>query len=1261
MAESSSSSRTSVLFLEAHDPDLKDSADIAAVLTTIARTLVNDFKPGDSPAILDDALTHIHEAIAETPPGCIDLHSRSVLLGVSHLLRYEELNCPEDKEEAERLFERAVRMDPSYSTVEDWQDWEDPILEASFKSGLAGDLVDYITSHLNATRVEAPRSIKQLFLMDLLGNAYFLRYDAHGDLSDLAWGQAWIRATASRIPRHGLYLPSIFVDCEDSLLSRYIHGPMAEDLRLAKWSKSIDTASQEGLHILTSQVLCSLAHCFAKSMLSLTLDERMAVCQLVREDAIALSTDAASLGISALNRAISDAHIIGFRHMLNNNGIDDMLLYQTRHVLASELMRRYFEADNKHDMDEAIELLRINATQSPDFLASMALSDALGVRFRRYGGAADLNEVIARLEGVAAPSVRMVVDLTDYYTARESNVGVGADSHSALTLLRDLIASDVLDQGALARLHSLAVDLHLNRHARFLTLRDIDLAIDHASKSLYLTPDDDPERWQRILALARVRISRGAFTFCHQDLSDSLDLMSGTLHLLSVGNSNRFSYFVQLAELLTRQYLLPKRRFMSPSSEMRYADILNLVVPQIDDLRDESRDLRQRLSFHRHAGGLLECQFLVTREVKYLDSAIERLRTAVELSPFQAGSEDGSVESRDCFLEIRGRLGINLFTRCVHNPNESDFMEYEDILSSVAHFPGAPFLLRVDAAMHLASGRHQTANLGPATEAYDLVADIFGDIPWIELGVRGQLFRIEGIKQLLRDAAACMCERVARESDPARRQEYLARAVEYIEQDQCRVWSQASNLKPDLKSLRAVDRGLADELERVQTALAEGNFDEASLSSPTEGQRHRSYAREWTKLVQRVRETPGFEDFLRPSKYDRLRAAAQNGPIVIINDSGFRQDAVIIPPQGDLILVPLLHSSDFTKSQSGEILGYRTSGPQPKEALVSSEEDPSDPFDPFQLPQRKGFVWTPSQAGRFIHFDCWIFLIEPIVRALQHAGLCSTVPSPHAHLPRLWWVMTGIYSRLVVHSALPEDSQGWGIMDYFISSYTPTISALLQAQESELEFSRTSAQAAPPSILVVAADNVVAHRPLPGIQSEIGAIRRILPVDRVHILEGQEASIANVCNALPMHTWVHFASHGHQDSLNPFSSGLVLNDGVLTTMQIARQSLPHAQFAYLSACETATGADPKSPLISEALHLTAGMQFAGFRSVIGTLWPVEDDCASMVASRVYEELFSNNEAPRLHRTASALHNAMLSLRKEKPRLRYWAPFVHYGI
>ncbi|MFJ3960727.1 hypothetical protein [Streptomyces sp. NPDC090036] len=63
-------------------------------------------------------------------------------------------------------------------------------------------------------------------------------------------------------------------------------------------------------------------------------------------------------------------------------------------------------------------------------------------------------------------------------------------------------------------------------------------------------------------------------------------------------------------------------------------------------------------------------------------------------------------------------------------------------------------------------------------------------------------------------------------------------------------------------------------------------------------ERRMALAREWDELVEQVRGTPGFEDFLRPPGLDDLLPAARGGPVVLVNISRCLCDAVIVTLRG---------------------------------------------------------------------------------------------------------------------------------------------------------------------------------------------------------------------------------------------------------------------------------------------------------------------------------------------------------------------------
>jgi CHAT domain-containing protein len=176
------------------------------------------------------------------------------------------------------------------------------------------------------------------------------------------------------------------------------------------------------------------------------------------------------------------------------------------------------------------------------------------------------------------------------------------------------------------------------------------------------------------------------------------------------------------------------------------------------------------------------------------------------------------------------------------------------------------------------------------------------------------------------------------------------------------------------------------------------------------------------------------------------------------------------------------------------------------------------------------------------------------------------------------------------------------VSNYVVSSYTPTLSALINAKTNkscDLSFEIGK-------VLVVSQSNVKDLPPLPHAGSEAAIIRSTIPSSYLETIAEDEATVQRVVSRLSEATILHLACHGHQDPEDPLTSGFSLQDGRLTLAQLMDVSTPNAQLAYLSACETA-GTDWNQP--DEALNLAATMLFVGFKSVIATMW-----CASFTSS-----------------------------------------------
>ena len=177
------------------------------------------------------------------------------------------------------------------------------------------------------------------------------------------------------------------------------------------------------------------------------------------------------------------------------------------------------------------------------------------------------------------------------------------------------------------------------------------------------------------------------------------------------------------------------------------------------------------------------------------------------------------------------------------------------------------------------------------------------------------------------------------------------------------------------------------------------------------------------------------------------------------------------------------------------------------------------------------------------------------------------------------------------------------VSDYFVSSYTPTLRALLEARARP----RPSVHKLLPVIQPNAGPR---YSFLPKTKDELCEIYKAVPANMILTpgddnkmdLEGVYATPQNVIAKLNETSILHLACHGVQDTDNPLRSGFILRDGErLTVEDLMNQQIPAASIAFLSACYTASS-DIERP--DEVINLANGMLFAGVPSVSATMWLV---------------------------------------------------------
>ncbi|MFJ7586650.1 CHAT domain-containing protein [Streptomyces sp. NPDC097617] len=437
-------------------------------------------------------------------------------------------------------------------------------------------------------------------------------------------------------------------------------------------------------------------------------------------------------------------------------------------------------------------------------------------------------------------------------------------------------------------------------------------------------------------------------------------------------------------------------------------------------------------------------------------------------------------------------------------------------------------------------------------------------------------------------------------------------------------------------------------------------------------------SREWDRLVGQVRELgrargiSELADFLRPPRAASLTAAGGEGAVVAVNISGLRCDALLITGAGvgDLPLPGVTAGAVEERTvaylavlRTMEAAGWELQAAKREFDLGDRSPEAFYRISAARVALSAARAAAESELGAVTGW-LWDEIAGPVLDALGHTG----PPVAGAPLPRLWWCPTGLLNLLPLHAAGHHGEASDGpprtVLDRVVSSYTPTVRALLTTRTRPASAVPAGNSAGDGRMLFVAPEPV-GLPPLPSIAADRETLAGCFGA-RLTRLEGADATSEAVLAELERHPWAHFSSHAGQDMNDPGLGTIALREDGLTVYDLAQRSYS-GEFAFLSACQTAVGG---IDLIDEAITLASALHVAGFRHVIGTLWSVHDGAAADIT----RDFYANGATPDGEPVPAAgpadfdpadaarrLHRAVRAMRdRDRSTLTTWVHFVHIG-
>ncbi|WP_151772470.1 CHAT domain-containing protein [Streptomyces abyssomicinicus] len=912
------------------------------------------------------------------------------------------------------------------------------------------------------------------------------------------------------------------------------------------------------------------------------------------------------------------------------------------------------------DLDEAAEAARRGLGLRPgggetDLLRATC-AEILRSRFEDRGDPSDLE---AATEAAAAAARDTPVDATHRPTVlnavggvlrvRAQYTGDRAVFTAAVDTAREAVRCARPDrlERALA-LNTLGAALHA-RYEHGGALDDLDAAVD-AKRAATQAPElTVAHRAMCLSGLGHSLLTRYQRTGDVADLAAAVDACAEAVGAVATDHpaQDRFLANLSLALAVSHQRhgrradldeaVLTARRAVEVTpraSHRRPMNLCNLAIVTQDrfDVSDDRDDLEAAITAVREAVAvaagnhpdqakflsslgemLLRRHELLGRE-QDLEEALRTCRPAVDQCPVDHEIRAGCLALLGDALTRAGRTG-----------------EAVDAFREAARLPTGRLPVRLKAAVAWGASAAADERWEEADQAYGYAVELLPQAAWhgLERGDRERFLAMAN--GLASDAAAV----AVRRGD-------LPRAVELLEQGRGVLLGQAFDARADLDELRALDADLVRAMDEVRHRLDGAGAAGASPDAPgvpagraalaaVESQRRREAAAEWDRLLDRARAL--VPNFLRPLPYARLREAARGGPVVVVNISRHRCDALLVSDTSEApLLVPLERiSRPVVTARARELVGlFRGSG-------ADAPHGTNDAL-------RSLLAWL------------WRDVAEPVL-----AGLGLPDRPAEGEEPRLWWCPTGPLALLPLHAAgeypapggrpphgdAPTGTPGASLLDRAVCSYAPTLRALLEAGDRPAPGT--------PAVLGVAVPGAPGMPQLRHATAEIDRLRERFPA--VTAVLGRRADRSTVLDLVRSHSWLHFAGHGSQHS--PAGAALHCADDVIGLRDLTALRLTAAELAFLSACETAGGV---AHLADEFAHLAGGLHIAGFRHVIATQWPISDYRAPQVAGDFYRALDS---APRAADgtlpAARALRHAVRGLRGARPDApALWAAYLHTG-
>jgi tetratricopeptide (TPR) repeat protein len=746
------------------------------------------------------------------------------------------------------------------------------------------------------------------------------------------------------------------------------------------------------------------------------------------------------------------------------------------------------------------------------------------------------------------------------------------------------------------RLNNLG-NLLARRFDRFGTVDDLERAISLAEEAVELSPWSHPSRASRLNCLGNFLARRYERAGDMKDLEGAIRRAEEAIRIALSGDPNRAAYLSSLGGVLAMKF----------KATGDLDDIRKAVLSAEESIAITPANSLDRPNWRCNLGSLLKWKFEQSGNVEDIEQAILQAGAALAEIPHDH-------PNRGTFLSSLADLLVYSHELAPSSSSEEDPLY---LYMKSWRCANAPPTVRITAAYKAANILITRKNWKLSSAWLRAAVSLLPTVNLCFLKQRDQQHMVR-----LFTGFSTLAASVALEAG-----EGQVHALQVLELGRgiiagLQLRAQASETNKHLRQPCMMEK-----LERLPI---QAFSTEVLLKEPRQ---HCQNGFDFGKTVCDIRPQYGFARSLSSKLGDDLRAAAANGPIVLINVSHVRCDAILVQTHATRCLpLPLLRDTDVK---------------QRVESLRMTRGSLNTPGTGISMSQTMEWLWDS--------------VARPVLDALGFQK-----PPAGAVWPRVWWIPTGLLSLLPLHAAGYHRLGSYdSVIDRVVSSYSPSITALLHAQRNSTNFHKASGEC-----LLVSMATTPGYPSLCGAETETRLAARLYP-DSASKLILKNPCKKDVISHLNNCEIFHFAGHGMSDPYDPSESCLLLNDWQIDPLTVEdliglkRYGARRPFLAYLSACST--GENAAEGLLDESINLMTACQLAGFRHVVGSLWETYDEYSEVAAGEFYKVL---GAAAIIDDRAIALgvHQASRYLRKHakvaesstESNVFAWAAYIHVG-